>query len=115
MSVIVPKVRHPYPRSTADWVYLTAVTGVFDCRIIGWALSVGLETGYTIVPGLTMASRPGKGYCFIPARGVRYGTGGRIAANVSLPTLPAVEDLRTAKRHPASLTRKVFKAPIARE
>jgi CarD family transcriptional regulator len=36
-----------YPRSTAGFVYLTTVMDLCDRRIIGWALSAGLETGQT--------------------------------------------------------------------
>jgi transposase InsO family protein len=62
-----------YPRTSGGWVYLTAAPDLFDRKVIGRALSAGMETVHTAIPALEMAcaSRtPGNGLIFHSGRTV---------------------------------------------
>ncbi|MDR0639481.1 MAG: IS3 family transposase, partial [Spirochaetaceae bacterium] len=64
-----------YPRTSGGWVHLTAAPDLFDRKVIGWALSAGMETVHTAIPALEMAcaSRtPGNGLIFHSDRGAQY-------------------------------------------
>ena len=64
-----------YLRTRGGWVYLTVVLDLFDRKIIGWALSNGMETEHTTIPALEMAVRnrtPQDGLIFHSDRGVQY-------------------------------------------
>jgi transposase InsO family protein len=64
-----------YLRTTAGWMYLTAVLDLFDRKVIGWALSADMETVHTTIPALEMAfanRRPRDGLLFHSDRGVQY-------------------------------------------
>jgi transposase InsO family protein len=43
------------PRASDAWVYLTIIRDLFDRKVIGWALSNGMESGHTVIPALEMA------------------------------------------------------------
>ena len=53
MDVVVPKVRH-HVSADRD---LTVMLGLFDRKVIGWALSADRETCPTTIPALEMAVR----------------------------------------------------------
>ena len=56
-------------------VYLTIVLDLFDRKIIGWALSICLDTAVTTIAALRMAVKnraPEKGLLFHSDRGVQY-------------------------------------------
>jgi transposase InsO family protein len=55
MGLIVPKVRRYLPEYDVYWVYLTVVLHLYDRKIIGRALSAGMETVQTAIPALEMA------------------------------------------------------------
>jgi len=64
-----------YLRTLCGWVYLTVVIDLYDRKVIGWALSAGLEASETAIPALKMAVKnrfPGKGLIFHSDRGVQY-------------------------------------------
>jgi len=64
-----------YLRTSSRWVYLTAVLDLFDRKVIGWALSAGMETSATTVAALAMAVKnrpPQDGMIFHSDRGVQY-------------------------------------------
>jgi transposase InsO family protein len=64
-----------YLRTVGDWVYLTIVLDLFDRKIIGWALSSGMETSETTIAALDMALKnrtPEEGLLFHSDRGVQY-------------------------------------------
>ena len=64
-----------YLRTAAGWVYLTAVLDLFDRKVIGWALSAGLQAAETSMPALEMAVEnraPETGLVFHSDRGVQY-------------------------------------------
>jgi transposase InsO family protein len=64
-----------YLRTTSDWVYLTVVLDLCDRKVIGWALSAGMEAVHTAIPALDMAvknRRPRTGLIFHSDRGVQY-------------------------------------------
>ena len=64
-----------YLRTTDGWVYLTVVLDLFDRRIVGWALSAGLQASETAVAALEMAVKnraPESGLLFHSDRGVQY-------------------------------------------
>ena len=64
-----------YLRTSSGWVYLTVVLDLFDRKIIGWALSAGMETSATTVAALAMAVKnrlPQDGMIFHSDRGVQY-------------------------------------------
>ena len=44
-----------YLRTRGGWVYLTVVLALFDRKIIGWALSDGMDAAHTAVAALRMA------------------------------------------------------------
>ena len=62
--------------STLDgWVYLTIVLDLYDRKVLGWALSDGMESSHTSVAALEMAiknRRPQEGLLFHSDRGVQY-------------------------------------------
>jgi transposase InsO family protein len=65
-----------YLRTTSGWVYLTVVLDLFDRKVIGWALSIDMETIHTTIPALDMATgnrTPQTGLMFHSDRGVQYG------------------------------------------
>jgi transposase InsO family protein len=64
-----------YLRTVSGWVYLTVVLDLYDRKVIGWALSAGMEAADTTVAALEMAVRnrtPGDGLIFHSDRGVQY-------------------------------------------
>jgi transposase InsO family protein len=64
-----------YLRTTEGWVYLTVVIDLYDRKVIGWALSSGMETSETSIAALEMAlknRRPQEGLLFHSDRGVQY-------------------------------------------
>ena len=64
-----------YLRTQGGWVYLTVVLDLFDRKVIGWALSSGMEAFHTTVAALNMAVNnrpPQDGLLFHSDRGVQY-------------------------------------------
>ena len=64
-----------YLRTLCGWIYLTVIIDLYDRKVIGWALSSGLEASETAVPALKMAVGnrvPRKGLIFHSDRGVQY-------------------------------------------
>jgi transposase InsO family protein len=64
-----------YLRTANGWVYLTVVLDLYDRKVIGWALSAGMEAADTTVAALGMAvknRKPGDGLIFHSDRGVQY-------------------------------------------
>jgi transposase InsO family protein len=64
-----------YLRTTSGWVYLTVVLGLFDRKVIGWALSAGMEAVHTAIPALNMAfsnRKAREGLIFHSDRGAQY-------------------------------------------
>jgi transposase InsO family protein len=64
-----------YLRTTSGWVYLTVVLDLCDRKVIGWALSAGMEAVHTTIPALDMAVKnrmPRTGLIFHSDRGVQY-------------------------------------------
>jgi len=64
-----------YLRTQGGWVYLTAVLDLYDRKVLGWALSAGLETAATAIAALEMAVKnrpPSDGLIFHSDRGVQY-------------------------------------------
>jgi len=64
-----------YLRTLDGWVYLTIVLDLFDRKIIGWALSEGLDTATTTITALRMAVKnrtPLENLIFHSDRGVQY-------------------------------------------
>jgi transposase InsO family protein len=64
-----------YLRTTSGWVYLTVVLDLYDRKVIGWALSAGMEAVHTTIPAMEMSianRRPREGLLFHSDRGVRY-------------------------------------------
>jgi putative transposase len=64
-----------YLRTVNGWVYLTIVLDLFDRKIIGWALSLGMEASETAVAAFEMAVKnrsPKGGLIFHSDRGVQY-------------------------------------------
>ncbi len=64
-----------YLRTINGWVYLTIVLDLFDRKIIGWALSLGMETSETVIAAFEMAVKnrsPQGGLIFHSDRGVQY-------------------------------------------
>jgi len=64
-----------YLRTAFGWVYLTVVLDLFDRKVLGWALSGGLQASDTTVAAVEMAVRnrnPGSGLVFHSDRGVQY-------------------------------------------
>jgi transposase InsO family protein len=63
-----------YLRTLEGWVYLTAVIGLYDRKVIGWALSAGMEASETGIAALDMAvknRRAQDGLICHSGRGVR--------------------------------------------
>jgi transposase InsO family protein len=64
-----------YLRTMNGWVYLTIVLDLFDRKIIGWALSLGMEASETAIAAFEMAVKnrsPQGGMIFHSDRGVQY-------------------------------------------
>jgi putative transposase len=64
-----------YLRTVNGWVYLTIVLDLFDRKIIGWALSPGMEACETAIAAVEMAAKnrnPQDGLIFHSDRGVQY-------------------------------------------
>jgi transposase InsO family protein len=64
-----------YLRTVNGWVYLTVVLDLYDRKVIGWALSAGMEAADTAIAALEMAVRnrtPEDGLIFHSDRGVQY-------------------------------------------
>jgi transposase InsO family protein len=64
-----------YLRTLCGWIYLTVIIDLYDRKVIGWALSAGLETSETTVPALKMAVMnrlPSTRLIFHSDRGVQY-------------------------------------------
>ena len=64
-----------YLRTRGGWVYLTVVLDLYDRKVIGWALSDGMDAAHTVVVALRMAVNnrtPQDGLIFHSDRGVQY-------------------------------------------
>jgi len=64
-----------YLRTTGGWVYLTMILDLHDRKVLGWALSAGMESAATSIAALEMAvknRRPEAGLIFHSDRGVQY-------------------------------------------
>jgi len=64
-----------YLRTQGGWVYLTVVLDLYDRKVLGWALSAGLDTAATTIAALEMAVKnrtPSDGLIFHSDRGVQY-------------------------------------------
>jgi transposase InsO family protein len=64
-----------YLRTVNGWVYLTVVLDLYDRKVIGWAISAGMDAADTTVAALGMAVKnrtPGDGLIFHSDRGVQY-------------------------------------------
>jgi len=64
-----------YLRTLSGWVYLTVILDLFDRKVIGWALSTGMEASETVIAALEMAVKnrtPEDGLIFHSDRGVQY-------------------------------------------
>jgi transposase InsO family protein len=64
-----------YLRILGGWVYLTIVLDLFDRKVIGWALSSGLDAASTTIAAFKMAVKnraPVDGLIFHSDRGVQY-------------------------------------------
>ena len=64
-----------YLRTEIGWLYLTVVLDLYDRKIIGWALSLGMEASETAIAALEMAAKnrsPQGGLIFHSDRGVQY-------------------------------------------
>jgi transposase InsO family protein len=64
-----------YLRTENGWVYLTVVLDLYDRKIIGWALSLGMEASETSIAAFEMAVKnrgPQGGLIFHSDRGVQY-------------------------------------------
>jgi len=64
-----------YLRILGGWVYLTVILDLYDRKVLGWALSSGLDTAATSIAALEMAVRnltPEDGLIFHSDRGVQY-------------------------------------------
>jgi transposase InsO family protein len=64
-----------YLRTNDGWVYLTVVLDLYDRKVLGWALSSGMETSETTTAALEMAVKnrvPEDGLVFHSDRGVQY-------------------------------------------
>jgi len=64
-----------YLRTLDGWVYLTVVLDLYDRKVIGWALSAGMQTAETTISALQMAVKnrtPEEALIFHSDRGVQY-------------------------------------------
>jgi putative transposase len=64
-----------YLRTLNGWVYLTVVLDLYDRKVIGWALSAGMQAAETTISALDMAVKnrtPEDGLIFHSDRGVQY-------------------------------------------
>ena len=64
-----------YLRTAGGWIYLTVVLDLFDRKILGWALSTGLDAANTTIAAFEMAVNnrtPAKELIFHSDRGIQY-------------------------------------------
>jgi transposase InsO family protein len=64
-----------YLRTEGGWVYLTVILDLYDRKVLGWALSDGMESSETTIAALEMAVKnrnPEDGLIFHSDRGVQY-------------------------------------------
>ena len=64
-----------YLRTSGGWVYLTVVLDLYDRKVLGWALSTGLDAAFTSIAAVEMAVKnrtPENGLIFHSDRGVQY-------------------------------------------
>ena len=64
-----------YLRTVGGWVYLTVVIDLFDRKVLGWALSSGLDAANTSIAAFEMAVRnrtPLDALIFHSDRGIQY-------------------------------------------
>jgi len=64
-----------YLRTGNGWVYLTVVLDLYDRKVLGWALSSGMEAADTAIAALKMAVKnrpPEDGLIFHSDRGIQY-------------------------------------------
>jgi transposase InsO family protein len=64
-----------YLRTLNGWIYLTVVLDLYDRKVVGWALSDGMEAANTAISAFKMAiinRMPGHGLIFHSDRGVQY-------------------------------------------
>ena len=64
-----------YLRTGDNWIYLTVVLDLYDRKVIGWALSAGMEASETTIAALKMAVKnrtPQDGLIFHSDRGIQY-------------------------------------------
>nr|AGS52033.1 mobile element protein [uncultured bacterium contig00008] len=64
-----------YLRTLNGWIYLTVVLDLYDRKVVGWALSDGMEAINTAIGALEMAFKnriPRQGLIFHSDRGVQY-------------------------------------------
>jgi transposase InsO family protein len=64
-----------YLRTHGGFVYLTVILDLYDRKVIGWALSAGMETSDTAIAALQMAvknRKPEEGLIFHSDRGIQY-------------------------------------------
>ena len=64
-----------YLRTQCGWLYLTIIIDLYDRKVIGWAMSCGLQAAETVIPALRMAVSnrlPREGLLFHSDRGVQY-------------------------------------------
>jgi len=64
-----------YLRTIGGWIYLTVVVDLYDRKVLGWALSSGLDATSTTLAALQMAVKnrhPEEGLIFHSDRGVQY-------------------------------------------
>jgi transposase InsO family protein len=62
-------------RTINGWVYLTVVIDLYDRKVLGWALSVGMQASETSIAALEMAAKnraPRGGLLFHSDRGVQH-------------------------------------------
>jgi transposase InsO family protein len=80
-----------YLRILGGWVYLTIILDLFDRKVIGWALSNGMDAVSTTIAALKMAVKnrtPQDGLIFHSDRGVQYcASGFRGALREFCPTV----------------------------
>jgi transposase InsO family protein len=64
-----------YLLTSNGWVYLTVVIDLYDRKVLGWALSVGMQASETSIAALQMAVKnraPHSGLIFHSDRGIQY-------------------------------------------
>jgi transposase InsO family protein len=61
-----------YLRTSGGWVYLTVILDLYDRKVIGWALSAGMETSATTALAMAVKNRPPQDALIFPSdRGVQ--------------------------------------------